>query len=232
MRLSLGHRAQLPDLRHDAIASRGFARSMGGIASPPPVWPRGICRYASAPVGLCRGSHPRKEMPLPRRQEDRVAGCRSVRRRLAPVLGIPVGCGVCRVRGASAMGLTRIIHEASAAAADPGMYALIPDSRQAPGSPIWARVSRVGRKDHSRPSCNIGVPRCSRNPFQKPSFRVRMPANSINRVIFNPDVYISHIYQNLLRRLRGRISRPKAIYSDYPFCAICGQVSWNGSLTG
>ncbi len=33
----------------------------------------------------------------------------------------------------------------------------------------------------------------AQNRFQKPSFQVRMPPNSMKAVIFNPEVYINHI---------------------------------------
>jgi hypothetical protein len=45
----------------------------------------------------------------------------------------------------------------------------------------------------------------------------RIPVKEIFEIGCGNSLSIRHTYQKLFRSLHGRISRPKAIYSDYPY---------------
>jgi len=63
----------------------------------------------------------------------------------------------------------------------------------------------------------IGARRWAQNRFQKPSFQVRMPPNSMKGVIFNPEVYISHILSEVYEAAAGRMHNRPAAYVSYPY---------------
>ena len=78
----------------------------------------------------------------------------------------------------------------------------------------------------ANPLRNIGARRWAQNRFQKPSFQVRMPPNSMKGVIFNPEVYISHILSEVYEAAAGRMHNRPAAYVQEAFLKTRGNFSY------